>query len=107
MACFVAPATTAIVTTVLKKKISPKYHVEWLLAMQWGGVLMLIVDHISTGEVVSYFPFFTASWSEIWPEILRVGIPMAVVVFGFWITAVQISWAVEKRKKIRFQTYQM
>ncbi len=97
MACFVAPAATAIVTTVIRKKISPKYHVEWLLLMQWGGVAMLIVDHISTGEVVPYFPFFTRSWSQIWPEILRAGVPMTIAVFTLWILAVQISWLIEKR----------
>ena len=97
MACFVVPATTAIVTTVMKKRISPKYHVDWLLSMQWGGVAMLIIDHISTGEVVPYFPFFTRRWSQIWPEILRAGVPMTIAVFVLWIVAVQISWFVEKR----------
>ena len=91
MACFAAPATVAIITTVIKKKVPERYHPEWLLLMLWGGVLMLIVDHIATGEIVAYFPFFTRSWQQIWPEILRVGVPMTIVIFATWAMMVWIS----------------
>jgi len=84
MACFVAPATVVVITQIAKKKIPPKYHVERLLYMLWGGVLMLIVDHVANKEVVPYFPFFTASWQEMWPEILRIGIPMTIIIFVVW-----------------------
>ncbi len=84
MACFAAPATAAIVTTVIKKKIPAKYHVDWLLSMLYGGVLMLIIEHIAHKEVVPYFPFFTAGWSEMWPEILRIGVPMTISIFVVW-----------------------
>jgi len=84
MACFVAPATVAIVTTAVKEKVPEKYHVEWLLSMLYGGVLMLIIEHIAHKEVVPYFPFFTAGWSEMWPEILRIGVPMTIAIFAVW-----------------------
>ncbi|MCL5410933.1 MAG: hypothetical protein M1324_03740 [Patescibacteria group bacterium] len=98
MACFLAPAATAIVTTAANKKIPKHYHMDWLLAMQWGGVVMLIIDHIANKEIVPYFPFFTAGWSKIWPEILKNGVPMTVGVFVLWFTAIQISWLIEKKK---------
>ena len=88
MCCFVAPVAVATITTVVKKKIPAKYHVEWLLLMLWGGNVMLIVDHIINGEVVPYFPFFTKSWSEMWPEILSVGMPMTIAIFAIWGAAV-------------------
>lgn len=84
MACFAAPATAAIITTAVKRKVPKKYHPEWLLSILWGGVLMLIVEHVAHQEVVPYFPFFTSGWSEMWPEILRVGLPMTLIIFIIW-----------------------
>jgi hypothetical protein len=57
MACLIAPATVAIITTVSKRKIPEKYHVEWLILMLWGGTTMLLVDHIISGEIIPYYPF--------------------------------------------------
>ncbi|MFA7253028.1 MAG: hypothetical protein WC107_00565 [Patescibacteria group bacterium] len=98
MACLIAPATAALVVTTIKKKIPAKYHPEWLLLMMWGGVLMLIVDHIANGEIVPYFPFFTSDKNIIWTEIIKNGVPMTIVIFAFWATAVWISIAYSKRK---------
>jgi len=100
MACFVAPVTTAIVTSAMRNKLPKKYHFEWLLFMLWGGSAMLIVDHIATGEVVAYFPFFTKSWSQIWPEILSIGVPMTAVTIILWATMVWVSIGLEKRKSL-------
>ena len=97
MACLLAPATAVIVITTIKKKVPEKYHLDWLLLMLWGGVLMLIVDHIANGEIVFYFPFFTREWSQIWPEILKIGLPMTVVIFAFWAMVVWISIGLKKR----------
>lgn len=38
MACFTAPAAVAIVTTVFRKRIPEKYHINWLNALLWGEV---------------------------------------------------------------------
>lgn len=96
MACFAAPATAAIVTTVLKKKIPEKYHADWLFLMLYGGTLMLIFDHIVNGEIVSYYPFFTSSWSKITHEIFVTGIPMTIIVFSAWIIMVTTVNTIEK-----------
>ncbi|MFH0952337.1 MAG: hypothetical protein V1838_04075 [Patescibacteria group bacterium] len=98
MACFAAPATAAIVIAAAKNKIPKKYHPEWLLAMLGGGTLMLIVDHIASGEIVAYYPFLTASWSAIWPEILRVGVPMTIAVFICWGVMVGVAGFIRRTR---------
>jgi len=45
---------------------------------------MLIIEHLAHQEVVPYFPFFTAGWTQMWPELLRVGVPMALAIFVVW-----------------------
>lgn len=84
MACFIAPATAAIIISATKKKIPAHYHVNWLLAVLWGGVIWLIPEHIYQGEVVFYPPFFTSGASRIVPEVLRVGIPMTLAALAVW-----------------------
>jgi len=84
MACLIAPATAAIVTTVIKKRVPEKYHLDWLLLMLWGGTVMLIVDHVLNGEIVWYYPFFTAGFDAIYREVIAVGIPMTLAIFGIW-----------------------
>ncbi|MCM8819476.1 MAG: hypothetical protein NC925_01615 [Candidatus Omnitrophica bacterium] len=98
MACFVAPMTAAIVTTAVQKKVPAKYHINWLNSMLWGGVLALIVEHISHREIVIYPPFFTAGLSEMLPEIVKVGVPMTGVIFLVWMVMVAISLKIKKLK---------
>ena len=103
MCCFLAPTAAAAVTSVIKKNVPEKYHVEWLLSMLWGGVAMLIIEHIAHKEVVSYFPFFTAGWSEMWPEILRVGVPMTIFIFAIWGSMVLGATYGQKKKLSRME----
>jgi hypothetical protein len=96
MACFTAPATVAIITTGLRKKVDPKYHLEWLNTMLWGGVLMLIVEHVSHGEVVPWPPFFTAMNNPadipaMVHEIATIGTAMTVAIFATWGVLVAIA----------------
>lgn len=100
MCCFAAPAAAVVIVTAAKKKIPEKYHIEWLLSMLWGGVLMLIIEHIAHQEIVPYFPFLTAGWSEMWPEIFRVGVPMMIFIFIVWVSMVCGS-IYGRRKKLR------
>ncbi len=100
MACFLAPAATAIITTSIKKKIPEKYHIEWLNAMLWGGVVMLIVDHIVNGEIVFYPPFLTNGFSGVLAEILRVGVPMTLVTILAWAVIVLLV-SIRNKKKVR------
>jgi len=99
MACFVVPTSTAIVTTVLRKKVPHKYHIEWLNSMLWGGAVMLAVEHVAHKEVVFYPPFFTAGIKEVLPEIMKVGIPMTLAIFFVWAVMVTVATVMEKRPK--------
>ncbi len=99
MACFLVPTATAMVTTVLGKKVPEKYHLNWLNSMLWGGVVMLAVEHIAHGEFVLYPPFLTAGLHEVLPEMLRVGVPMTLAIVLIWGIMVAVSARMGKRLK--------
>ena len=100
MACFVVPMTAAIVTTAVGKKVPEKYHLNWLNAMLWGGVTMLAVEHVTHGEIVLYPPFLTAGLPEVLPEMIRVGVPMALAIFLIW--GVMVITAAIAGKKVKY-----
>ena len=77
MACFIVPATEAIVTTIAQKVLASKeknmeIHHEggsatveksrfsrklgWLNNMLWGGSALLALEHVWHGEVVPWVP---------------------------------------------------
>ncbi|MBM3244925.1 MAG: hypothetical protein FJZ15_03935 [Candidatus Omnitrophica bacterium] len=99
MACFAVPAAVVIVTTAIGKKVPKKYHLNWLNSMLWGGVAMLAVEHIAHGEVVLYPPFLTASLPEVWPEMIKIGVPMTLIIFIIWGVMVAVAQAARKREK--------
>lgn len=113
MACFLAPATEAIIMTIVKKhiekkeKLSSKMNEEsvallksktslplsrklsLLTNMLWGGSALLFVEHIWHGEIVPWFPFLTAmktpeSAYAMLLEIAAVGVAMALAVTAVW-----------------------
>ena len=89
MACFLAPAAAAIITLSVKKKVDPKYHLNWLNTMFLGGVAMLAVEHIAHGEIVFYPPFLTAMQNPadtmvMLKEILTVGGTMTIAIICVW-----------------------
>lgn len=103
MACFLAPATAAIIATAAKKKITPRFHVAWLLALLWGGVAWLIPEHIYHNEVVFYPPFFTAGVHEIVSEVLRVGVSMVGAAILVWLGLVLAALVLKNVKlQLRF-----
>jgi len=104
VACFLAPATAAIITTAVRKRMSAKYHLDWLIAMLWGGVIMLAVEHIAHGEVVLYPPFLTAGVSEVLPEILKVGVPMTIAIVSVWAVVVLVANKAAKMREKKIQT---
>ena len=87
MACFLVPATEAVVVTVATQillaheaKMLPKFKREagksfgsaeekvpfskklrWLSNLLWGGSFLLAFEHVWHGEVVPWFPFLTAA----------------------------------------------
>lgn len=101
MACFIVPATEAIVATVASKvtkknahdsqtKISWSRKLGWLSKLLWGGSALLCFEHVWHGEVTPWFPFLTAMESPgetavMLQEMASVGGAMAV-----WLTVV---WA--------------
>ncbi|MBQ9388064.1 MAG: hypothetical protein IJU01_05325 [Lachnospiraceae bacterium] len=114
MACFVVPGAEAVVVTaayfVAKKReqklellkldntaryetaeprITWSKRLGWLLALLWGGVLLLAFEHFWHGEVVPFPPFLTAMSSpedtaEMLAEMGSVGVSMAVTVTAVW-----------------------
>ena len=127
MACFLVPATEAIVTTVITKTAenkaevketqSAETHVEeaqnksgipfvrklkWLTSLLWGGSVLLMFEHIWHGEVVPWFPFLTnaadpADRAEMLHEMGTVGVGMAVLITLVWVGMLVVSASLEKR----------
>ena len=114
MACFVVPAVEAVAVTAAfiaakkheQKIVAPKLsqgaeigekdvkitwskRLSWLMALLWGGVLLLAFEHFWHGEVVPFPPFLSAMSSpedtaEMLHEMATVGVSMAVTVTAFW-----------------------
>ena len=91
MACFIAPMTLGIVTTVFRKKIPETLKIGWLNVMIWGGVIMLAVEHIAHGEIVLYPPFLTAMQT---PSEIPVMLKEMATVGGTMTIAIVLIWAV-------------
>ena len=102
MACFIAPMSLAIVTTIFRKKIPENLKIGWLNVMIWGGVIMLAVEHIAHGEVVLYPPFLTAMQtpSEI-PVMLQemaiIGGTMTIAIVSIWLAMVFVSQKINQK----------
>ena len=122
MACFLVPATEAIVTTIAAKVLAKKeknmeVHHEgsseivekshfsrklgWLNNMLWGGSALLALEHVWHGEVVPWFPFLTAASdaadrAEMLHEMATVGVTMALLVTAVWAGMVIVSSRMEK-----------
>ncbi|MCR5626143.1 MAG: hypothetical protein K6F99_02385 [Lachnospiraceae bacterium] len=123
MACFLVSTAEAVIVTAVKKAEEKKEkelelqgvvreegHIPfsvklgWLTKMLWGGVFLLLIEHIYHGEVVLYPPFLTAMYSAadtqaMLYEMATVGVSMAFLVTAIWGVMVGISVIVEKRRK--------
>lgn len=114
MACFIVPAAEAIVATAayvaVKKheqkvklptlsqgsqpeekevKLTWSKKLSWLLALLWGGVLLLAFEHFWHGEIQPFAPFLTAmatpeDTSQMLHEMSTVGVSMALCVTAVW-----------------------
>ena len=103
MACFIAPATEAIVTTIVKKTTDKKEthnpfikRLNWLNNMLWGGSALLAFEHIWHGEIVPWAPFLTNGVSAAW-EMATTGVAMAVAVTAVWAGVVAVTNSIVKR----------
>jgi len=91
MACFIAPLSLGIVTTVFRKKIPENLKIGWLNIMIFGGAIMLAVEHIAHGEIILYPPFLTAMQT---PAEIPVMLQEMAVVGGTMTIAMVSIWAV-------------
>ncbi|MCR5510410.1 MAG: hypothetical protein K6F54_05620 [Lachnospiraceae bacterium] len=121
MACFIVPASEAIVTTITAKvmeskekntETSAEAHEEtkihfseklgWLNKMLWGGSALLAFEHIWHGEVVPFFPFLTAvehgETADMLAEMGTAGVGMALLVTAVWGVMVAVSTVMEKKQ---------
>ena len=112
MACFIVPATEAVVTTVIQKvvkkneskkdskssetKLRFSEKLKWLNGMLWGGSGLLAFEHLWHGEITPFFPFLTAAndpadTAEMLHEMATSGSAMAVLVTVVWAGAVIVT----------------
>ena len=91
MACFIAPLSLGIATTIFRKKIPENLKIGWLNIMIFGGAIMLAVEHIAHEEIILYPPFLTAIQT---PAEIPVMLQEMFVVGGTMIIAVVCIWAV-------------
>lgn len=122
MACFVVPATEAIVTTIAtklveKKELSEGTSVEIknkellssklkrLNGLLWGGSALLAFEHFWHGEIQPFFPFLTAASNpedaiEMLREMSTVGVTMAVLTTAVWaVTNVVVAYNLKNKDK--------
>ena len=123
MACFIVPAAEAVVVKIVEKsaakkektaaaeheedrqteeKIPLSVKLKWLSRMLWGGVILLLFEHIWHGEVVPWFPFLTAMSDsedaiEMFKEMATVGVTMAVLVTAVWFVMCKVADSLMKR----------
>lgn len=120
MACFIVPATEAVVTTVIQKvvkknedkkenkssetKLRFSEKLKWLNGMLWGGSGLLAFEHLWHGEITPFFPFLTAAndpadTAEMLHEMATSGSAMAVLVTAVWAGAVIVTNKLAASKK--------
>ena len=126
MGCFVAPVTEAIVVTAAalivkhrekknadnmqgiakeEKKDTISTRLLRLSKLLFGGGILLIFEHIWHGEVIPYFPFFTAATegseavNEMLHEIATTGILMAVLCTLVWGVIEIIRYKLDKKNE--------
>ena len=95
MACFIAPMSVGIATTIFRKKIPENLKIGWLNIMIWGGVIMLAVEHIAHGEIILYPPFLTAMQTPaeipvMLQEMAVIGGTMTIAIFSIWAIMVYV-----------------
>ena len=122
MACFLVSAAGAVITDVTRKGIEKKeqslakenpsrdvdYRIpvstklKWLTNMLWGGVVLLLFEHIWHGEVTPFFPFLTAmsdpsDAAEMLHEMATVGVGMLLLVVAVWLVMCKVADVIAAR----------
>ena len=128
MACFLVSAAEAVIVTVAQKHCEHKEmektdnadqcqavaeaaqsegRMSWsrklkiLSNLLWGGAFLLLFEHIWHGEIVPWFPFFTAAQKgevgQMLKEMATTGVLMAVLVTVVWACALFVISRAEKK----------
>ncbi len=97
MACFLVAMGLGIITTALARAFPKRWNIQWLNAILWGAVLMLMVEHVAHGEITPYPPFLTVGILEVLPEMLSVGVPMTILSAGLWASLVTTNELVMRK----------
>ncbi len=124
MACFLVSAVEAVVVTAVEKAVEKKEmadttgendfaekeiriplsrKLKWLSNMLWGGVVLLMFEHIWHGEVVPWFPFLTAmsdpaEAAVMFNEMATVGVCMALLISAVWFIMCKAADSIVGRK---------
>lgn len=126
MACFIVPATEAVVVTAVTKMAERKQKksaeenkivketqtitltekAKWLSNLLWGGSAMLAFEHLWHGEISPVSPFLTAvgdpaDTAQMLHEMSTVGVGMAVAVTAAWGLMVLTTSRIGKKKESR------
>ena len=117
MACFIVPATEAVVTTIVQKTVKKKEDsagiektlrfsekLKWLNGMLWGGSGLLAFEHLWHGEITPFFPFLTAAndpadMAEMLYEMATSGTSMAALVTLVWLGVVFVTNRISATQK--------
>ena len=126
MACFLVSAAEAAVVTAVEKVVEKKEmavtaeengfteretriplsrKLKWLSNMLWGGVVLLMFEHIWHGEVVPWFPFLTAmsdpsEAAVMFGEMATVGVCMALLISAVWFIMCKAADSIVSRKAV-------
>lgn len=92
MACFLIPMALAVATSIMQKAargLAEKLKLWILNALLWGGVVLLIVEHVWHGEVVPWPPFLTAMTNPadipiMIHEMATIGTAMSATILATW-----------------------
>ena len=100
MACFIVPATGAIISHICEKQTKKRgtqahNHIAfstklgWLTRLLAGGAFLLAFEHVWHGEIVPWFPFLTATTSpdsaaEMLHEMATAGVVMLLLCVAVW-----------------------
>lgn len=124
MSCFIVPLVQAMATSAYRKHLGNvgsksdgvesegyvksiwKSELHTLEKMLWGGTLVLVVDHIASGELTLAYPFMTVlgkigGLEQVFSEMLTAGIPMSLAVTAVWALVVLRKSHAFKRQRSR------
>ena len=104
MACFIVPATEAVVSKLISEsaekqgKISFSHKLGWLTKLLTGGSVLLAFEHFWHGEIVPFAPFLTAGREKTLAEMSTAGVCMALLCTAVWCAMLAVCAVYEKRQ---------